>query len=334
VTGSDFWYRVYGLNIQSNFRLLGLPVSTAVVDADIRFHVKEVFLDSYVNEQVYRLDLSSADGLKKFTPMKALHAEFTYFKITYTQGIEFTIHSTGTEVWVNWPDPLGFEKVLSYITGPILGFALRLKGTICLHASVIAIDQYAIALMAPSGGGKSTIAAALAIRGYPVLSDDMLVLHDKSDKQIAQPGCRGIRLCDDSAEILFGEQKTQVRWIPHGDKRLLELPQGKCRFASKPLPLLAIYTRLSREEPDAPVFRVITGSNALVSLLANTYPSHYYRFPSYVRATELRQLRNIAQQVSLCEIRCKQGLKFLPDFCDALLEDVKYQSHIATEADS
>jgi len=286
VAGGVFSYQVYGIHIQSNYRLTGFPVSKAVTGADIRFHLREVFLDPPPDKKIFRLDLSSAVELKKNVPRRFSQEEYMYYKIAYSNGIEFTIHSTGTEVWVNWPDPLRFETVLSYLAGPVLGFALRLKGTICLHASVIAIDQYAIALMAPSGGGKSTVAAALAIRGFPVLSDDLLVVHDNGNVQFAQPGYRGIRLCEDSAEILFGEQKkSQIQLIPHGDKRLLELPQGKCRFVSKPLPLLAIYTRLSREEPDAPVFRAITGSNALVTMFAiptratiTDFPLHYVRW--------------------------------------------------------
>ena len=46
---------------------------------------------------------------------------FSYYKITYSDGIEFYIDNKGTEVWVNWPDPLSFDEVLSYLAGRFSG---------------------------------------------------------------------------------------------------------------------------------------------------------------------------------------------------------------------
>ena len=41
-----------------------------------------------------------------------------------------------------------------------MGFVMLLRGIVCLHASAIAIDDEAIALLGPAGSGKSTTAAA------------------------------------------------------------------------------------------------------------------------------------------------------------------------------
>ncbi len=57
-----------------------------------------------------------------------------------------------------------------------MGTALRLQGKICLHSSVIAVGEYALAIIGAKGAGKSTTAAALAKRGYPILADDIAVL--------------------------------------------------------------------------------------------------------------------------------------------------------------
>ncbi|NJM24074.1 MAG: AAA family ATPase [Richelia sp. SM1_7_0] len=75
----------------------------------------------------------------------------------------------------------------------MLGTALRLQGKICLHSSVIAVDNRAIAIIGASCAGKSTTAAALAKRGYPILASDIAVLYDCGAFKV-QPGYPRLRL--------------------------------------------------------------------------------------------------------------------------------------------
>ena len=57
------------------------------------------------------------------------------------------------------------ERVTAVVVGSVMGCALRLQGIPCLHSSVIAVDNRAIAIIGAKGAGKSTTAAALAQRG-------------------------------------------------------------------------------------------------------------------------------------------------------------------------
>lgn len=71
--------------------------------------------------------------------------------------------------------PAVVEEALS---GPVLVFALALRGFFSLHASAVALRDAGdrlIAFVGPSGAGKSTLAAVLAARGPWVrVSDDVL----------------------------------------------------------------------------------------------------------------------------------------------------------------
>jgi hypothetical protein len=57
-----------------------------------------------------------------------------------------------------------------------------LRGCEALHAGAVATEKGALAIAAASGGGKSTLLAALLQAGLPFLSDDVVVLD-------ASPGC-------------------------------------------------------------------------------------------------------------------------------------------------
>src|SRR6185436_17962029 len=64
---------------------------------------------------------------------------------------------------------VGFHLVRS-----VTGAVLQQRGLLPLHASALLLGAGAIALLGPSRAGKSTLAAALARRGHPVLADDVV----------------------------------------------------------------------------------------------------------------------------------------------------------------
>src|SRR5690242_2880846 len=67
----------------------------------------------------------------------------------------------------------------------------RLLGREVLHAGAVVVDGAAWALAGLNEAGKSTLLAALAVFGLPVLSDDLLVLEDET--AFAGPRCADLR---------------------------------------------------------------------------------------------------------------------------------------------
>ena len=98
------------------------------------------------------------------------------FRLRYSDGVEFGVDRRGTRVWASGPEGTLPEYLAVYLLGPVMGFVLRLRGITCLHASAVMVDNRALAFLGPPGAGKSTLAAAFALSGHPVLSDDVLPL--------------------------------------------------------------------------------------------------------------------------------------------------------------
>ncbi len=80
-------------------------------------------------------------------------------------------------------------EVRLFFFGTVLAVLCLRRGLIPLHASAVAVDGRAVLLAGDSGLGKSTLAAALMARGYPLLSDDLCAL------DVSRPGAPVIRPC-------------------------------------------------------------------------------------------------------------------------------------------
>src|SRR5437660_3427420 len=208
-----------------------------------------------------------------------------YFGLFYSDGARFAVERRGREVWADWPEHYTIEDACTYLLGPVMGFVLRLRGTVCLHASSVGIDDCAIALVGLPGAGKSTTAAAFACAGFPVLSDDVVALADKGSQFYVQPGYPRVNLWPDSVQQLFGSEDALPRITPTWDKCYLPLDHNAYRFASSAMPLGAIYILDGRDEAlTAPVVEAISREEAFMALVANTYVN--YLLTQEMRRTE------------------------------------------------
>ena len=63
---------------------------------------------------------------------------------SYSDGTEFFISPRGDHIWATWHPPYTVEDMATYLLGPILGYVLRLRQTVALHASVFAVEDQAV----------------------------------------------------------------------------------------------------------------------------------------------------------------------------------------------
>src|SRR4051794_4588915 len=92
------------------------------------------------------------------------------------------------------------EHRLTCLVVPLM---LAERGDLALHAAVLARDGRAVVFCGASMAGKSTLAAALAQRGWVLLGDDSAVLSlDGDDGLVVWPGPAGSRLRREGERIL------------------------------------------------------------------------------------------------------------------------------------
>jgi hypothetical protein len=239
-------------------------------------------------------------------------------RFRYRDGTEFLINEHATRVVVHWVDPLTSEDAVVYLLGPVLGFVIRLRGIVPLHASAVMIRSGAVAFVGEAGAGKSTTAGAFAALGYRVLSDDLLPLPEKDGRILAHPSYPRLSVWPDSAAALFGSEDELPPLTPTYDKRYLDLQSGQ-QFQDSPLPLTAIYVLGSRERaPSGVMVRSLRPQAALMALVSNTYGNYLLDAP--MRAMEFDVLSRIAQDVPVRHVTFGDDIDQLFTNCQRLIE--------------
>jgi hypothetical protein len=318
-------HSVYGLRIAANISLPGLPVQpgTQAIDVRIRLKDRSVFPAKIPTSSHQLLYVSPNFDDKGFPNLTVARlAGNKHVGIFYSDGARFAIDHEGREVWADWPDHYTLEDACTYLLGPVLAFVLRLRGVTCLHASAIALADRAIALFGLSGAGKSTTAAAFALRGFSVLSDDVAVLADLGDRFLVQPGYPRINLWPDSVRTLLGTEDALPRITLTWEKRYLPLDRNEHRFQSSPLPLGAIYILDERESGlTAPVIEEVVGGEVLMSLVANTYVN--YLLDREMRAREFDVLSRLLAGVAVRRVRPAADSSKIFDLCESIAADAK-----------
>jgi hypothetical protein len=206
------------------------------------------------------------------------------------------------------------------LLGPILGFVLTLRGTTCLHASAVAFDNKAVALLGPRSAGKSTTAAAFARLGYSVLTDDVVAIDDRGDSFLIQPGYPRLRLWADSVGALFGAGDALPLLTPNWDKRYLDLTSRDYQFQQKPLPLAAVYILGERsDDSSAPFVEAVSANTGMMSLVVNSYAT--YLKDKKMRAQEFDLLSRISARVPLRRVTPHADAAHLSRLCEIIIDD-------------
>lgn len=82
----------------------------------------------------------------------------------------------GTRIYYQPAQGKSPEDLTAFLTGSVMGLLLHLRGALVIHGSAVEVGGRAAIFCGISGAGKSSLAAALGRRGYPMVSDDLSTL--------------------------------------------------------------------------------------------------------------------------------------------------------------
>ena len=180
------------------------------------------------------------------------------------------------KIWAAWPQSSTLQDTLAYFLGPVLGLLLRLRGTVCLHASAVSIKERGVVFVGPEGTGKSTTAAGFAQRGHGVLSDDIVALVEREERFHVVPAYPSVNLWPDAVKMLYGAPNALPLIATDWDKRFLALgKEGTSRFEGRQLPIGAIYLFDDPVATSDECFKSVSKKDALLMLVANTYATNF-----------------------------------------------------------
>jgi len=320
----SYSYRAYGLEISSFSRIAGLQTSplqpgesTLQFDdgPEPRWAGNLLALPARVLSH-----RSEPPGSADPSFVLTQHGQTDGFQLSYSDGTRFVVDGAAERVWGTYRPPLSADDLATYFLGPVMGFVLRRRNITCLHSSGVEIQGRAVCFCGDAGSGKSTTAAALALRGLPVLAEDIVALEESGGEFRAVPGYPRVCLWPESVSMLLGSDDALPQLTPEWEKRYLELDGGRAKFSEKILPLGVLYLFAPRSsDVDVPRAEKLGSREALLELVQNTYMNWVLNREQ--RANEFDALCRLVQQVPVRRIVPHAKPEKIAGLCDLILRD-------------
>lgn len=213
-------YYAYGLNIQSEIHFPELPPACGAVDVTIHFAgLPEPWDDLARGERFFR---RSGGGVL----------------LSWPRFARFLVRG-GNEIICELAPGSSDDSVIRHLLmGPVLSILNYQRGVAIFHASAVALPAGGAAFMANAGHGKSTQAAAMVKRGFPLITDDLLLLKVAQQQVDVMPGVPYLKLWPPSLEMI-GEDPASLPQVKINlEKRTLSMGSA---FVSSPVPLKAVF---------------------------------------------------------------------------------------------
>ena len=319
----NFAYRAYGLRCASDTPIPGLwpePLNTTLTD--LRCWINSKQLDWVCEARTIPSRLYDSGSLiEGASPSGCTLTSFgsdEFFELAYGDGARFLMDGAATRLLATGPPPLSVDDLATYLRGPVMGFALRRRRITALHAGAAYLGAHAVLFCGITESGKSTTAAALALRGIPILSDDIAALPELNGRFQVEPGYPWICLWPDAVLNLFGKPDALPQLTATWEKRYLPLGSGS--FESVRRPLGAVYLVAQRSsESSAPRVEDINPREALLGLVQNTYMN--WLLDRDQRAAELDVLARLASNVPVRRLIPHTDPARIDQLCNLILRD-------------
>jgi hypothetical protein len=186
-------------------------------------------------------------------------------------GIARYLVTNGREIVVS-PDAGALPlDVRAYLLGTIFVVLCQQRGLLPLHASAVSGRKGAVAFLARSGQGKSSLAAHLAQRGFRVLADDVCLIDPTPAGEVMViPSAPWLKLWRNSLQHLGEQAEGLQRVFSEDDKYRLPLAHG---LAPEPICKL-IFLENTEESLSAIKIEEVSAVEAIPLLMNLTHQAY------------------------------------------------------------
>ncbi len=301
-------YFLYQLRISSDFELSG-----RVVD-DHEYDLEFVRANSADAQPFELTDLTRQYNSP--TSGAVLYVDGSWICLRYPEIADFFV-SEGKRV-VCYLDPNASEAIVkSLLQGPVCAVLLEMRGSPCLHASAVQVNDHAVAFLGMAGSGKSSLATRFVWQDYPLVTDDILPLTIENFTCLATPGYPQIKLCTDMASCFALDSEMDASLKKH----LQPVGQAWGSFAKQRLPLGVAYL-LERETYLQPTVMIeeLGPRERFVEMLRYSFCAGAIASLG-LEATRFHRLGEMAELISVRRLRYANGVENLESVCTAVLSD-------------
>lgn len=277
---SKYYYKAFGLNLESDFILNGLLPSDGPTEVRIMEDTVSVNFSGPADENVYW-----HEGKDSFA-----------FRIN---GFGAFLMKNGNEITIQKEAQLTDERCALYISGTCMGVLLMQRGLMPMHGSALSLNNKEVIFTGNSGAGKSTLTASLIKQGYSFLADDIsaLQIEENGDAWI-QPAFPKQKLCGDAATMIFGGLDGLER-IP-GIRDKYHVPSSD-QFIAESRKLHALF-ELSTHSGSQVELEEVVGAEKLAVIIRNTYRFQFIE-ASGIEVEHFQQCSKIATTIRVYKLK-------------------------------
>jgi hypothetical protein len=198
----------------------------------------------------------------------------------------------------------------------VLPLVLSKLGKLVFHASAVEVADGAVAFVAMSGQGKSTLAASFAIKGSRFLTDDGLVVEAGAHGFEVLPSHPSIRLWEDSQEALITPGATTAPALHYTSKARF-LAGEALAFCEEPRRLRRVYFLGDGSAADITI-QPISATDALVEWVKHSFLLDVEERPRL--ASHFDQVARLAKQPIHFRLDFPRRFEDLPRVRKAIVE--------------
>jgi len=143
------------------------------------------------------------DGARREEPWLQLGSSSDAYVLRFPSYAEFIIAKDTNSIRCRPLAHTAEMTVRHLLLDQVLPLILSRRESLVLHASAVLTGHGAIAFAGKTGKGKSTLASSFALEGFPLVSDDYLVLRPGHAGWMAMPSYPGVRLWPSTIQAIM-----------------------------------------------------------------------------------------------------------------------------------
>ena len=236
-------YRICDFTLESNIELPDLVKAQKEVGELTKFHLHNYSFEGYEPFTLSRQIKLQDDRVYLII---AKHSDERYL-LQFPWRADFVISDQGRKIDCYPLSKFDLDTIIHFLLNQVVPCMLSQRGEMVLHASAVAVEDKALAFVGRSGEGKSTLCASFYQQGFPLITDDYLLVKRHGDRYLGYPSYPGFRLWRESRLALSLEvEEDKIKPNYKGKDRIQAA--GKAAFSLVPSLVQGLYILSSPDD--------------------------------------------------------------------------------------
>lgn len=315
VADNTHFYRLYGLTVASSLVLPYRPLHGRCVRPDVQL--------TRARAEVFRRAGKAARDANPGSWFQSCRLPDGGTYLRWSGLFEFLIAPDGRRIRYHRLKGASRESFSVYLLGQVLSFVLLSFDIESLHGSIVVVGGQAVAFVGDCGDGKSTLGAAFVSRGYPMLTDDLIVAEERGRGWVVHPGVPRVKLFPWVARRLLPKQRVSTPMHNATAKLVLPLEEGQVAGRITALKAIYVLSRPGRRKTSAPLIEPLSGVDAFREIARAAFNLVIVERPRLTN--HFRFATRLAARVPVRRLTYVRQLSSLPAVCDAVLADLSHR---------